>query len=76
MYGGEIHASCMLFAFSMNSAPSSCFSSSVISGSFEDSDEEIIENFENYQIYLDTHEIDGIEDEILEKLNKKFEGKK
>ena len=38
----------------------------------EDSDEEIIENLENYQIYLDTHEIDGIEGEILEKLNKQF----
>jgi len=38
----------------------------------EDSDEEIIENFENYQIFLDTHEIGGIEGEILEKLNKKF----
>ena len=41
----------------------------------EDSDDEIIENFENYQIHLDTHEIDGIEGEILEKLNKKFEEK-
>ena len=38
----------------------------------EDSDEEIIENLENYQIYLDTHEIDRIEGEILEKLNKQF----
>jgi len=38
----------------------------------EYSDEEIIENLENYQIYLDTHEIDGIEDEILKKLNKNF----
>jgi len=38
----------------------------------EDSDEEIVENLENYQIYLDTHEIDGIEGEILEKLNKQF----
>jgi len=38
----------------------------------EDSDEEIIENLKNYQIYLDTHEIDGIEGEILEKLNKQF----
>jgi len=38
----------------------------------EDSDEEIVENLENYQIYLDTHEIDGIECEILEKLNKQF----
>ena len=41
----------------------------------EDSDDEIIENLENYQIYLDTHEIDGIEGEILKKLNKQF-GKK
>ena len=41
----------------------------------EDSDEEIIENFENYQIYLDTHEIDGIEGEILEKLRERFEEK-
>ena len=41
----------------------------------EDSDDEIAENLENYQIYLDTHEIDGIEGEILKKLNKKFEGK-
>jgi len=41
----------------------------------EDSDEEIIENLENYQIYLDTHEIDGIEGEILEKLKEKFEEK-
>ena len=29
----------------------------------EDSDEEIIENLENYQIYHDTHEVDGIEGE-------------
>ena len=41
----------------------------------EDSDEEIVENLENYQIYLDTHEIDGIEGEILKKLNSQF-GKK
>jgi hypothetical protein len=41
----------------------------------EDSDDEIIENLENYQIYLDTHEIDGIEGEILEKLREKFEEK-
>jgi hypothetical protein len=41
----------------------------------EDSDDEIIENLENYQIYLDTHEIDGIEGEILQKLKEKFEGK-
>jgi len=38
----------------------------------EDSDDEIAENLENYQIYLDTHQIDGIEGEILEKLNKQF----
>ena len=38
----------------------------------EDSDEEIVENLENYQIYLDTHEMDGIEGEILKKLNKKY----
>jgi len=41
----------------------------------EDSDDEIIENFENYQIYLDTHEIDGIEGQILEKLRESFEEK-
>ena len=41
----------------------------------EDSDEEIIENLENYQIYLDTHEIDGIEGEILKKLKEKFDEK-
>ena len=41
----------------------------------EDSDKEINKNLENYQIYLDTHEIDGIEGEILKKLNKQF-GKK
>ena len=41
----------------------------------ENSDEEIIDNLENYQIYLDTHEIDGIEGEILEKLKEKFEEK-
>jgi hypothetical protein len=41
----------------------------------EDSHKKIIENLENYQIYLDTHEIDGIEGEILKKLNKKFGGK-
>jgi len=41
----------------------------------EDSDEEIIENLENYQIYLDTHEIDGIENEVLKKLKEKFEEK-
>ena len=38
----------------------------------KDSDEEIIENLENYQIYLDTHEIDGIEGQILKKLNEQF----
>ena len=41
----------------------------------EDYNEEIIENFENYQIYLDTHEIDWIEGKILEKLKEKFEEK-
>ena len=39
----------------------------------EDSDKEIIENLENYQIYLDTHEIDGIEGEILQRLKEKYE---
>jgi len=39
----------------------------------EDSADEIVENLENYQIYLDTHEIDGIEGEILNKLKKKFQ---
>ena len=38
----------------------------------EDSDEEIVELLEDYQIYLDTHQIDGIEGEILKKLNKQF----
>jgi len=38
----------------------------------EDSDDEIAENLETYQIYLDTHQIDGIEGEILKKLNKQF----
>ena len=38
----------------------------------KDSEEEIIENLENYQIYLDTHEIDGIEGQILKKLNEQF----
>ncbi len=42
----------------------------------EDSDEEIIENLENYQIYLDTHEIDDIGGEILKKLKEKFPGGK
>ena len=42
----------------------------------EDSDEEIIENLETYQIYLDTHEIDGIEDQILKKLKESFPGGK
>lgn len=41
----------------------------------EDSDDEIAENFEDYQIYLDTHEIDGIEGEIIEKLKEEFEEK-
>jgi len=41
----------------------------------EDSDDEITENLETYQIYRDTHEIDGIEGEILKKLNEQF-GKK
>ena len=41
----------------------------------EDSDDEITGNLEDYQIYLDTREIDGIEGEILEKLKQKFEGK-
>jgi len=39
----------------------------------EDSDEEIVENLENYQIFLDTHEIDGIEGEILRGLQKQNE---
>ena len=38
----------------------------------EDSDDEIVENLENYQIHLDTHQIDGIEGEILKKLNEQF----
>jgi len=38
----------------------------------EDSDDEIAENLENYQIHLDTHQIDGIEGEILKKLNKQY----
>jgi hypothetical protein len=41
----------------------------------EDSDDEIIENLENYQIYLDIHEIDGIEGQILQKLRESFEEK-
>ena len=40
----------------------------------EDSDDEIVENLENYQIYLDTHQIDGIESQILKKLNEKYHG--
>ncbi len=40
----------------------------------KDSDDEIIENLENYQIYHDTHEIDGIESQILKKLNKQYQG--
>ena len=42
----------------------------------EDSDEDIIENLETYQIYLDTHEIDGIEGQILKKLQEQFPGGK
>ena len=38
----------------------------------EDSDDEIAENLETYQIHLDTHQIDGIEGEILKKLNEQF----
>jgi hypothetical protein len=41
----------------------------------EDSDDEIAENLETYQIYLDTHQIDGIEGEILKKLNEQFKEK-
>ena len=41
----------------------------------EDSDEEMIENIESNQIYIDTHEIDGIKGVILEKLKEKFEEK-
>jgi hypothetical protein len=41
----------------------------------EDSEEEIVELLEDYQIYLDTHQIDGIESQILKKLNEQF-GKK
>ncbi len=41
----------------------------------EDSDDEIVELLEDYQIYHDTHEIDGIESQILKKLNEQFEGK-
>ena len=42
----------------------------------EDSDEDIIENLETYQIYLDTREIDGIEGQILKKLQEQFPGGK
>ncbi len=42
----------------------------------EDSDEEIVELLEDYQIYLDTHQIDGIESQILKKLNEQFGGEK
>jgi len=42
----------------------------------EDSEEEIIGLLEDYQIYLDTHEIDGIESQILKKLNEQFGGEK
>jgi len=38
----------------------------------EDSDEDIVELLEDYQIYLDTHQIDGIESQILKKLNEQF----
>jgi hypothetical protein len=38
----------------------------------EDSDDEIVELLEDYQIYHDTHEIDGIEGQILKKLNEQF----
>jgi hypothetical protein len=41
----------------------------------EDSDDEIVELLEDYQIYHDTHEIDGIEGQILKKLNEQFEEK-
>jgi hypothetical protein len=41
----------------------------------EDSEDEIIELLEDYQIYVDTHEIDGIESQILKKLNEQFAGK-
>lgn len=41
----------------------------------EDSDDEIVENFENYQIYHDMRESDSIEGKILEKLKEKFGGK-
>ena len=41
----------------------------------EDSDKEIKKNLENYQIFLDTHEIDDIGREILRKLKEKFEEK-
>ena len=40
----------------------------------EDSDEDIVELLEDYQIYLDTHQIDGIESQILKKLNEKYHG--
>ncbi len=42
----------------------------------EYSDEDIIENLETYRIYHDTHEIDGIEGEILKKLKESFPGGK
>ena len=42
----------------------------------EDSDDEIMGNLEDYMIYRDTHEIDGIELEIIEKLKQKFERQK
>ena len=41
----------------------------------KDSAEEIIENFENFQVFHDLRENDGIEEEILKKLKEKFEEK-
>jgi hypothetical protein len=38
----------------------------------EDSDDEIIENFENFQVFHDLRENDGIEYEILKKLREQF----
>ncbi len=42
----------------------------------EDSKDEINKNLKNYQIFLDTHEIDGIEGEILKKLKERFKEEK
>ena len=42
----------------------------------EDSDKEIKKNMKNYQIYLDTHEIDDIGGAILQKLKERFEEEK